>query len=423
MSNVSDASSSQYDEDNCDSGEEMYTEAPAASYSRMCKDLRHFSFPKVRIGDCDIAEDEDGIRTVSEVTFVRDFVGKSVPCVIVDLIQSWPAMEKWQNDDYLFQLDRRQRTSPEPTIVTVALTPNGRADCITDVTFASNSDGNDAECERIFMAPAEHRMSLPDLWDCIRFAKEHALLTAPLQVDLTGSSTTRKYRPSAATEHCAIPYCQLQNNCLETEFQHLRGDVTDNVKRLGERLFGNPCDAANVWIGTGLSVSSMHQDWYENLYAVVRGVKEFLMIPPWESALVRREKVRSATYVLNKDEDPLKLQFDSKIQIDSEEMEWIGVDLEDSPEHELVYRNPEIVDVHAVKVEVSAGEVLFLPAMWLHRVAQREARLPNGEEDTCIVAVNYWYDMQMDGALYHLCQHVAREERKKLGIETMESEC
>jgi jumonji domain-containing protein 7 len=42
-------------------------------------------------------------------------------------------------------------------------------------------------------------------------------------------------------------------------------------------------------------------------------------------------------------------------------------------------------------VAVHAGDVLYLPAIWYHHVAQ----LPD-EEHGWVVAVNYWHDMRFD---------------------------
>ena len=43
------------------------------------------------------------------------------------------------------------------------------------------------------------------------------------------------------------------------------------------------------------------------------------------------------------------------------------------------------------RVEVKAGEALYLPAMWYHHVEQRR-----DEAGQPAVAVNYWYDMSFD---------------------------
>jgi peptidyl-lysine (3S)-dioxygenase / protease len=41
-----------------------------------------------------------------------------------------------------------------------------------------------------------------------------------------------------------------------------------------------PPDAFNFWMGNSKSVSAMHKDPYENIYACLHGEKHFTLIPP-----------------------------------------------------------------------------------------------------------------------------------------------
>lgn len=43
-----------------------------------------------------------------------------------------------------------------------------------------------------------------------------------------------------------------------------------------------------------------------------------------------------------------------------------------------------------LRVDVKAGEILYLPSMWYHHVTQT----PDAEGRA--IAVNFWYDMQFD---------------------------
>lgn len=109
-------------------------------------------------------------------------------------------------------------------------------------------------------------------------------------------------KPLAAdvTEDCAscpVPYVQLQNNSLPVEFEFLQGDITNSVSSFGTAVFGVPPEACNMWLGSSLSVLSMHQDWYENLYGVVRGTKLFTLVAPWEAPRLAKVRARSASYV------------------------------------------------------------------------------------------------------------------------------
>lgn len=47
----------------------------------------------------------------------------------------------------------------------------------------------------------------------------------------------------------------------------------------------------------------MHKDPYENIYCVVSGFKDFILIPPVDMAHVPRKKYQSAKYTTNCDGD------------------------------------------------------------------------------------------------------------------------
>jgi jumonji domain-containing protein 7 len=62
---------------------------------------------------------------------------------------------------------------------------------------------------------------------------------------------------------------------------------------------------------------------------------------------------------------------------------WISLDPEDPDAHQ---KHPRFKLASPLRITVRAGETLYLPAMWLHRVSQ-----------TCLtISVNYWYDMRFD---------------------------
>lgn len=57
------------------------------------------------------------------------------------------------------------------------------------------------------------------------------------------------------------------------------------------------------------------------------------------------------------------------------------------------YRQPkadELITNEPLIVDVNAGEMLFLPALWYHKVEQE------CDQDGLCIAVNYWYDMDYD---------------------------
>jgi hypothetical protein len=475
------------------------------------------------------AQANEDVPVVTEQEFMHKFVFHSRPCVILDAIASWPAMTKWRDDRYVFDLDHQLPLEPErtpddddeesdehhdgtqlakatdknptesssgdvavppvlgPKKVTVALTPNGRADAVTRVTYSTDavpaedadavyagkdaskyavmlpsSDVVDADkktrCEKIFMYAAEIRMTLPQLYGLLQ--RSPVLPPShPIDVDMR-TFVDRTQSP-------AIAYAQLQNNCLNTEYNHLHIDLGTNVERFGCRVFDKEAvEAANVWFGIPASVSSMHQDWVENLYSVVRGVKEFVLIPPWEGPFIPKPEIPAAAFAIDEEHSTVdhddataenwSLQFKQYPVKDGTVVPWMdfditGVDVEDDAEAtahaelqqrlyekrressalwaapmsageaaaaaaEEAARKP----LHPLVAYVHPGETLYLPAMWLHRVAQHAdstdmharavhqaavtaaASLTNPTKAAAptrppplplIAAVNYWYDM------------------------------
>lgn len=67
---------------------------------------------------------------------------------------------------------------------------------------------------------------------------------------------------------------------------------------------------------------------------------------------------------------------------------WVSLD----PHEPDLERFPRFADAPVIECRVHAGETLYLPAMWYHRVTQ----------ETMIIAVNQWFDMRFDHPQYHL---------------------
>ncbi|CAG9576450.1 conserved hypothetical protein [Leishmania major strain Friedlin] len=470
------------------------------------------------------------VPVVTEQEFMHKFVFHSRPCVILDALEAWPALHKWRDDRYVFDLDHtlpleaKKSDSEEeqdededakeddedtgtnepvckhagatksmgeavmrPKTVTVALTPNGRADSVTRVTYATaavpaeeaarvyagdeackqavllsppthvaDTDGGGAiREEKIFMCAAELRVTLPQLYGLLLCSPMRSP-PHPIGIDM------RTYADKQRTP--AIAYAQLQNNCLNTEYTHLHVDLLPNVERFGCRVFSKEAvEAANVWFGIPASVSSMHQDWVENLYSVVRGVKEFVLIPPWEGPFVPKPEIPAAAFAIDEaaslidpEDDRAEswsLQFKQYPVKDGTVVPWmdfdlagadVEVDAEGAARAELEGRLLEKLRVstspspslssaeakresngedvaaareeagrkplHPLVIYVHPGETLYLPAMWLHRVAQYpdstdlHARKRHSESANAAAsasppplpltaAVNYWYDM------------------------------
>ncbi len=70
-----------------------------------------------------------------------------------------------------------------------------------------------------------------------------------------------------------------------------------------------------------------------------------------------------------------------KVDVEDSVVNWV-----DLPEH-LFSHCTLPREATPVIVDVRAGEILYLPAMWFHQV----------EQHGCTIAVNYWHDMHFGG--------------------------
>ena len=240
------------------------------------------------------------IRQITEITpieFYREYVGRNVPLLIRGGCKHWKAMD-W-TDEYL----KTAVTNP----VTVAITPDGRGDCIKDDTF---------------ILPFETTMPLTEFFDQLR----------------------RKDR---------VHYIQKQCSSLDLEFDALLGDVP--VLDWASEAFGQDPDATNIWIGDERAVSSTHKDPYENIYCVVAGTKEFTLLPPTDAPYLYRKPYPIGKYTES---------FDIEKQEGT--VPWIPVD----PDDPDLTKYPLFAHASPIVVQVEKGDVLYLPSLWFHKVKQ-----------------------------------------------------
>eukprot|EP00924_Labyrinthula_sp_SR-Ha-C_P002942 maker-scaffold_13-snap-gene-11.4-mRNA-1 protein AED:0.16 eAED:0.22 QI:0/0/0/1/1/1/2/0/318 len=262
--------------------------------------------------------------------FLKKYVSLNIPCIIRSKeFAQWKIFSKFNNFEEL--KDLLTHTSANKKIK-VNLTPNGLADSI--ITHNSN---------KLFLKPAETQMTLPTFFDL-----------------LNNTSPSSK-----------IAYLSQQDDNLRKEFKFLL--LNDLIKpSFGISDAFNSLEATNFWIGDSRSTSSLHKDYYENLYCVLEGTKIFYLIPPTGVRILNKykKKVPVGEYVWN-DEENFEV-----VEKENEELEWFdSIDFEE-----------EEVRKWTIKVEVKKGEILYLPALWYHQVTQTEPT----------AAVNFWYDMNMD---------------------------
>ncbi|XP_066147235.1 bifunctional peptidase and (3S)-lysyl hydroxylase Jmjd7-like isoform X2 [Euwallacea fornicatus] len=267
------------------------------------------------------------------LVFFREYVSKNFPVLIKGGCDLLPAVSKW-NSDYFSFADKR---------ITVTITPNGNADGVVSYK------GQD-----IFFLPEELDMTFDQFLNSL-----------------------------AEKRDGYVTYIQQQNSNLTQHFSELLEDVPREFE-WASKAFDKSPDAANFWMGDERAVTSMHKDPYENIYCVIDGHKDFILIPPvdlpyvpYKNYPVRKYKnVSSQGFEISRCEDYPDSTF------------WISADpLNDSMAKEF----PEFYEkARKFNVRVEKGDVLYLPSLWFHHVRQSHQ---------CI-AINYWYDIDYSDPKY-----------------------
>lgn len=180
----------------------------------------------------------------------------------------------------------------------------------------------------------------------------------------------------------------VENDNLREEYHTLFSDVPSDISWARIAL-EQSADAINFWLGNERSVTAMHRDNYENVYVQIIGQKHFVLLPPIEMPCVNEQKLpqfRYAPSTSNKSDDALVLE-------PQEGQDAVPVAVWDPEKPEL--RRSEYSHLSKpVKITLEAGDMLYLPAMWYHKVRQS-----SGEEGFAC-AVNYWYDMSFEGSFW-----------------------
>jgi jumonji domain-containing protein 7 len=291
--------------------------------------------------------------------FLRDHVGPRAPALVTGVGAGWGRPPPWTVDDFV-------SLAGPATRVTVALTPDGRADAVT-------AAGD-------FVQPAEVVLSVGELVG-----------------ELVGESPRRD----------RVAYAQRQNGSL-AEFPGLAAAAAVPASLAwAEAAFGTgPPDAVNVWVGGPRSATAWHRDAYENVAVTLVGVKTYHLLPPgdgWRLGLADR---RAARWAWDEGRGAFSLARDGGGDGGPPtRVRWAGAP--PPPPHAVpgVDADPAAFpDLYAgggdgrlpppLSVAVPAGCALYLPPLWWHAATQ--AGDSDGGSGAC-VTVNYWYDMRHDG--------------------------
>ncbi|PFH58118.1 hypothetical protein XA68_14122 [Ophiocordyceps unilateralis] len=290
----------------------------------------------------------------SPLEFMR-FVSRNTPFVVRGGASSWKATSKW-NSAYLKQALQGQA-------VNVAVTPRGNADSPT-------------------FCPALNQTVL---------AKPHEELQPFYQflAYLVKQETDPAFPSSSEVRYAQTrqPPSLPQNDNLRDEYLSLFPDAQKDVP-FARIALQKPPDAVNLWIGNSHSSTAIHKDNFENIFVQIRGRKHFVLMPPLCHACMNEKLLPQATYV--RSDDGLFLRPDEH----GEPVPFATWD----PDDPTASSTPVSHLAQPLRVTLEPGDMLYLPAMWYHKVTQS---CPPGSEGF-VVAINYWYDMEFGGTLYPL---------------------
>jgi hypothetical protein len=104
------------------------------------------------------------------------------------------------------------------------------------------------------------------------------------------------------------------------------------------RLFGQTAEA-KIWVGPANTITPLHCDYDDNLFAQILGEKKFILYPPWNAEFLHLRQINPVLYASSFDpENPEFLTF------------------------------PNAKNAHRIDCHLDAGELLFLPSGWFHQV-------------------------------------------------------
>jgi jumonji domain-containing protein 7 len=181
---------------------------------------------------------------------------------------------------------------------------------------------------------------------------------------------------------------KVENDNLREEYNTLFSDVPPNISWARIAL-GQSADAINFWLGNERSVTAMHRDNYENVYVQIIGQKHFVLLPPIEMPCVNEQKLTHCRYAPSTSD----IRDDDLVIEPQEEQDTVPVAVWD-PEEPDLRRSDYSHLSKPLLVTLQEGDMLYLPAMWYHKVKQTSGK----EGFAC--AVNYWYDMSFEGCFW-----------------------
>ncbi|KAF5585211.1 phospholipase [Fusarium pseudoanthophilum] len=291
----------------------------------------------------------------SPLEFMR-YVARNTPFVIRGGASSWKACQDW-NSAYLLSVMKGQN-------VNVAVTPYGLVPSVRYEHSKEPFADSDSNADMPTVRPGE---------ESLVFAKPH-YEDQPFEELL--EYVARQGADPDFPRDAEVRYAQTQNDNLREEYITLFSDVQKDIPFARIALDKSP-DAVNLWIGNSKSVTAMHKDNYENIYVQILGRKHFVLLPSLCHPCVNEQPLKPATYT--RKENSMELKMDP----DDETVPFAIWD-PDKPEHNATKFSHL---ARPLRVTLNPGDMLYLPAMWYHKVLQSCAE----EDEGFVLAVNYWY--------------------------------
>ncbi|KAJ8970672.1 hypothetical protein NQ317_012354 [Molorchus minor] len=239
----------------------------------------HLKVPEVTL------EDPDSWPLI----FHRDYVSKNIPVLIKRGTSDISAVQKWNTDYFMKVMSEKN--------VTVAITPNGFADGLNRING-----------EEFFVLPQETDMKMKEFLEFLGKKKVTQNIRKPNKLKL------KNFRDNH------ICYIQKQNSNLTEDFRELLDDI-DREVIWASKAFNKAPDAVNFWMGDSRAVTSMHKDPYENIYYVIDGYKDFILIPPTDLPYIPYR-----TYPVKRYNNVTSTNFEVEDVSDVDNIKWIAVD-------------------------------------------------------------------------------------------------
>lgn len=260
----------------------------------------------------------------SAVEFLREAYSLYHPVIIRGATSDWPALRKWDKDYLVESLGGDK--------VNINISTDGFGDCVKVVSASDIISSNSAQSDdyrECFVYPAECDMSISDFFTLLE---------------------------NRDPEYC-VPYLSQQNDNLRSSFPSLMSDI--QPLKFAEEAFGvTEPEAVNLWIGDERSVSSIHKDHYENMYAVIRGAKEFTLLPPTDVAYLPEHTYSTLRYTLvDPEKEGLARFAQSNVKLSSQDcpggtLSWIPLDTEDP---QVIHKYPKYGQAHPIRCTVLPG--------------------------------------------------------------------